>query len=169
MLVALQLVGVATIPLNLTVLVPCVAPKFAPLIVTEVPTAPDVGFRLVMLAGEGFPPPPGFEYVEPLHPVFVMASAISSIDSAFRRNASPDVIVFIAKNILSVLRMHAQMIIARSGPHYRLGERPARRVPRRCTKFGNHSAWEKHRRARSGMQFRLNLSRCEGANSLDRA
>jgi len=26
-----------------------VAPKLAPLIVTEVPTAPDVGFRLVML------------------------------------------------------------------------------------------------------------------------
>src|SRR5258708_29934172 len=49
MLVALQLVGVATVPLNLTVLVPCVAPKFAPVIVTEAPASPDVGFRLVML------------------------------------------------------------------------------------------------------------------------
>jgi hypothetical protein len=49
MLVALQLVGVAVVPLNLTVLVPCVAPKFAPLIVTDAPTNPDVGFRLVML------------------------------------------------------------------------------------------------------------------------
>jgi len=49
MLVALQLVGVATIPLNFTVLVPCVAPKFAPVIVTEAPSPPDVGFRLVML------------------------------------------------------------------------------------------------------------------------
>src|SRR5208337_4135384 len=49
MLVALQLVGVAVVPLNLTVLVPCVAPKFAPVIVTEVPSTPDVGFRLVML------------------------------------------------------------------------------------------------------------------------
>jgi hypothetical protein len=48
-LVALQLVAVAVVPLNFTVLVPCVAPKFAPLIVTDVPTAPDVGFRLVML------------------------------------------------------------------------------------------------------------------------
>jgi hypothetical protein len=48
-LVALQLVGAATVPLNVTVLVPCEAPKFAPVIVTEVPTAPDVGFRLVML------------------------------------------------------------------------------------------------------------------------
>src|SRR6266478_4234489 len=49
MLVALQLVGVAAVPLKVTVLVPCVAPKFAPAIVTDVPTGPDVGFRLVML------------------------------------------------------------------------------------------------------------------------
>src|SRR5213594_3955803 len=49
MLVALQLVAVAVVPLNLTLLVPCVAPKFAPAIVTEVPTNPDVGFKLVML------------------------------------------------------------------------------------------------------------------------
>src|SRR5271165_900050 len=49
MLVALQLVGVAAIPLNLTVLVPCVAPKFAPAIVTDAPTNPEVGFKLVML------------------------------------------------------------------------------------------------------------------------
>src|SRR6266481_971237 len=48
-LVALQLVGVAVIPLNFTVLVPCVAPKFAPVIVTDVPISPDVGFKLVML------------------------------------------------------------------------------------------------------------------------
>jgi hypothetical protein len=48
--VALQLVGTAAIPLNVTVLVPCVAPKFAPLIVTDVPITPDVGFRPVMLA-----------------------------------------------------------------------------------------------------------------------
>src|SRR5258708_16797134 len=46
---ALQVVGVAAVPLNLTVLVPCVAPKFAPLIVTELPTNPEVGFTLVML------------------------------------------------------------------------------------------------------------------------
>jgi hypothetical protein len=49
MLVALQLVGVAVVPLNFTVLVPCVAPKFAPAIVTDVPTNPDAGFKLVML------------------------------------------------------------------------------------------------------------------------
>lgn len=45
----LQLVGAAVIPLNVTVLVPCVAPKFAPVIVTDVPTRPDVGFRAEML------------------------------------------------------------------------------------------------------------------------
>src|SRR5499425_3826571 len=49
MLVADQLVGVAVVPLNFTVLVPCVAPKFVPVIVTEVPTGPLVGDRLVML------------------------------------------------------------------------------------------------------------------------
>lgn len=46
-LVVLQLVGVAAIPLNATVLVPCDTPKLVPLIVTEVPTGPEVGFKLV--------------------------------------------------------------------------------------------------------------------------
>jgi hypothetical protein len=44
-----QLVGVAVVPLNFTVLVPCVAPKFVPVIVTEVATGPLVGDRFVML------------------------------------------------------------------------------------------------------------------------
>lgn len=47
--VALQLVGVAATPLNVTVLTPCVAPKFAPATVTDVPVGPDVGLRLLML------------------------------------------------------------------------------------------------------------------------
>ena len=47
--VALQLVGVAEVPLNFTVLVPCVEPKVVPVIVTDVPTGPDVGERLVIL------------------------------------------------------------------------------------------------------------------------
>src|SRR5437879_1541470 len=51
MLVAFQFVGVATAPLNVTVLVPWLAPKFAPMIVTEVPTCPEEGFRPVMLGG----------------------------------------------------------------------------------------------------------------------
>jgi hypothetical protein len=45
-------VGVAVVPLNLTVLVPCVAPKFAPATVTGAPTGPDVGERLVMLGAD---------------------------------------------------------------------------------------------------------------------
>src|SRR5260370_3831970 len=49
MLVALQLVGVAAIPLNVTVLAPSVAPKFAPLIVTHAPTNPDIGAKLEIL------------------------------------------------------------------------------------------------------------------------
>jgi hypothetical protein len=48
--VALQLViVVAVVPLNVTVLVPCVEPKFVPVIVTDAPTAPDAGDRLVIL------------------------------------------------------------------------------------------------------------------------
>src|SRR5204863_2002132 len=50
-LVALQLVGVVTVPLNATVLVPCVAPKFAPVIVTDVPTGPDVGLSVAIEGG----------------------------------------------------------------------------------------------------------------------
>jgi hypothetical protein len=49
MLVALQLVGVAVVPLNVTVLDPCVVPKFVPVIVTDVPTGPEVGVTLVIL------------------------------------------------------------------------------------------------------------------------
>ena len=49
MLVALQLVAVTAVVLNFRVLVPCVEPKFVPVIVTEAPTAPVVGERLVIL------------------------------------------------------------------------------------------------------------------------
>jgi hypothetical protein len=48
MLAALQFVGVAAVPLKVTVLVPWVVPKFAPAIVTEVPTGPELGVRLVI-------------------------------------------------------------------------------------------------------------------------
>jgi len=54
MLVSLQLVvGKAGVPLKLTVLFTCPGPKPDPVIVTEVPTGPDAGFRLVMLAAPG--------------------------------------------------------------------------------------------------------------------
>jgi hypothetical protein len=49
MLVALQVVAVPAVPLNVTVLDPWLPPKFAPAIVTTVPTAPDVGLKLEIL------------------------------------------------------------------------------------------------------------------------
>jgi hypothetical protein len=52
--VALQLVGVALVPLNATELVPWVEPKFFPVIVTDVPAGPDGGDRLVMTGPEVF-------------------------------------------------------------------------------------------------------------------
>ncbi len=52
MLVALQLVGAASVQLKLTVPLPCVAPKFVPVIVTEVPTTPEVTERLLIVGGE---------------------------------------------------------------------------------------------------------------------
>jgi len=47
-LVSLQFVGVAAVPFTVTVPDPCVAPKFAPAMVTNVPTGPVVGERLLM-------------------------------------------------------------------------------------------------------------------------
>jgi hypothetical protein len=46
--VALQLVTEAAVPLNVTVLVPWLAPKLLPMIVTAVPTGPEVGDRLLI-------------------------------------------------------------------------------------------------------------------------
>src|SRR5208283_251550 len=87
MLVAFQLVGVATIPLNFTVLVPWVAPKFAPVIVTEVPSTPDVGFKLVM---PGVEVPPGLvvsaDWTTPAHPAKVMlATARTQNTTTYQR------------------------------------------------------------------------------------
>lgn len=52
MLVGLQLVGVMVVPLYVTALVPCEAPKFAPEIMTEVPTGPLAGLKLVIVGGK---------------------------------------------------------------------------------------------------------------------
>src|SRR5712691_7618417 len=49
MLVALQLVGMAGVPLNNTLPLPCVAPKLDPFIVNDVPTGPDEGLKLVIV------------------------------------------------------------------------------------------------------------------------
>src|SRR5262249_58392988 len=51
MLVADHVVGVATAPLKVTVLVPFVAPKPVPVIVTAVVIGPIVGERLVNVGG----------------------------------------------------------------------------------------------------------------------
>jgi len=51
--VALQLMGVPAVPLNVTVLEPWVAPKFVPVIVTDVPTTAVNGTRLAMLGVAG--------------------------------------------------------------------------------------------------------------------
>ena len=54
MLVALHVVGVAVTPSNAIVLVPWVAPKLDPAMVTDVPTTPVAGVTFVM-AGPGVP------------------------------------------------------------------------------------------------------------------
>ncbi len=51
MLLADHVVGVAAVPLNVTVLVPLLAPNPVPLIVTAVATGPVVGDRLVSVGG----------------------------------------------------------------------------------------------------------------------
>jgi len=56
MLVVLQFDTVAIVPLKVTVLVPCEAPKLEPVIVMAVPTAPEVWLKVVML-GAVAPPP----------------------------------------------------------------------------------------------------------------
>ncbi len=56
--VAFQVVATpAGVPLNVTVLVPCVVPKFVPVIVIGTPTAPEVWLKVVML-GPNPPVPP---------------------------------------------------------------------------------------------------------------
>ena len=47
MLVALQLLGVAVVPLNVTILLPCVEPKPNPVMTTVAPVAPELGVSLV--------------------------------------------------------------------------------------------------------------------------
>src|SRR5262252_8593293 len=55
MLVSLQFVTTALVAPNETVLLPCVGPKFVPVIVTHVPTAPDVGAIEVMPGSKASP------------------------------------------------------------------------------------------------------------------
>jgi hypothetical protein len=57
MLVALQLLGCAAVPLKLTTLVPWVDPKLLPEIMTDVPTAPETGFTPAIVGPEALSPP----------------------------------------------------------------------------------------------------------------
>src|SRR5262249_15594477 len=52
MRLAFQLVGVPAVPLKLTMLEPGELPKLLPVIVTDVPTTPDEGFKPVMEGGD---------------------------------------------------------------------------------------------------------------------
>ena len=87
--VALQLViEVADVPLNFTPPVPCEDPKFVPVIVTEVPTAPELGERLVIVGIESTVN--GTLFVEtPLavtttFPVLAPVGTTATIDVAFQ-------------------------------------------------------------------------------------
>jgi hypothetical protein len=64
-LVALQLVGVPAVPLNVTVLVPRVAPKFVPAIITAVPTEPEPGLTLLMFGDVPTPLPAALNAAKP--------------------------------------------------------------------------------------------------------
>jgi hypothetical protein len=65
MLVPFQAVGVAVTPLNFTVLVPCVFPKFVPVITTDVPATPDVGFNPVIVGAVPPVPLPALKAAKP--------------------------------------------------------------------------------------------------------
>jgi hypothetical protein len=56
--VLLQLVGVAVTPLKVTVLEPCAVPKFVPVMVTEVPSVPLLGDKLVRFGTATLEPTP---------------------------------------------------------------------------------------------------------------
>jgi hypothetical protein len=80
MLVALQLVTVATVPLKVTALVPCVAPKFVPVIITELPTVPEVGFRPPMLGAGTVPELLPLPFDDPPHPYRISAMTTTQRD-----------------------------------------------------------------------------------------
>jgi hypothetical protein len=106
MLVVLQLLAVpADTPLNVTVLVPCDPPKFAPAIVTEVPTGPLLGVKLVMLGG-GLPRFVSEKFTV-VNPVAAAVTVYGPPPVAFAVNgadATPD--AFVAKVIVAVLLLN---------------------------------------------------------------
>jgi hypothetical protein len=84
--VALQIVGVAATPLNVTVLLPCALPNPEPVIVTEVPAIPDVADKLTMLGTTVKATPlldPPFTVTTTL-PVVAAAGTVTAIDVDFQ-------------------------------------------------------------------------------------
>jgi hypothetical protein len=75
--VALHAVGVEAIPLKLTVLLVCVLRKFVPAITTEVPTAPVLGVRLVIVGARA---PRGNTTVESKLPFSVPSMSSSPLN-----------------------------------------------------------------------------------------
>jgi hypothetical protein len=72
MLVAVHPVTVAAVPLNVTVLPPCVDPKFVPVIVTGVPTGPLLTLKLE-IAGDGLTP-----FTVKLRPLEAMPATVTT-------------------------------------------------------------------------------------------
>src|SRR5204862_134760 len=75
---AAHAVGWAVVPLRVTLPVPCVAPKFAPLMVTDVPTGPAATDRLVMAGpvGGGALTTRVNERLWPAHPLFPVTVSV---------------------------------------------------------------------------------------------
>ena len=72
-----QPVGVAVVPLNVTVLVPCVAPNVVPEIVTEDVTAPEVGERLVIY-GTTVKPTPLLAWLDTVTTTFPVVALVGT-------------------------------------------------------------------------------------------
>jgi hypothetical protein len=72
MLAVLHAVAVPGVPLKVMVLDPCVAPKFVPEIIIEVPMAPEFGLIVEIVGFDAPPPPPPFdpppELAQPVKP-----------------------------------------------------------------------------------------------------
>jgi hypothetical protein len=81
--VLLHAVGVADVAPNATALVPCVPPKFVPVMITEVPTGPPAGVKLVTVGAPtvnefALVPVPA-PVVTPIAPVVAPAGTVAVI------------------------------------------------------------------------------------------
>jgi hypothetical protein len=99
-----QLVGVAVVPLNFTVLVPWLVPKFAPVIVTVAPTAPDVGERLAMLgAGTTVKLTPLLALLETVTTTFPVVAPVGTLAVMLVALQGPTVVAVVPLNLTVLL------------------------------------------------------------------